>query len=239
MSNPGLKYQKAKGDITPYLFHFIKGKESNPKDVLSKILDEQMLCSQNGYICFTASPITRLKKFFETKVYGTNHPMYHPYGIGFARDLLIRDYGARNLIYCSMDEREKMSEEFRWRTDLLDVDSYDFEWLREWRIKGNEFDFSQFPKEHIIVVAPTADDTIGLVVSDEPEEYEGQDSTGEYYYEFRPTEYKRKWNGFSLKQINLHQNDFELSGSTETQNIGKSMVKDIYATIALEKSEKK
>ena len=138
-----------------------------------------------------------------------------------------------------MDEREKMSEEFRWRTDLLDVDSYDFEWLREWRIKGNEFDFSQFPKEHIIVVAPTADDTIGLVVSDEPEEYEGQDSTGEYYYEFRPTEYKRKWNGFSLKQINLHQNDFELSGSTETQNIGKSMVKDIYATIALEKSEKK
>ena len=41
----------------------------------------------------------------------------------------------------------------KWRTEKLDVDCYDFEYLREWRIKDGVFDFSKFPKGDMIVVA--------------------------------------------------------------------------------------
>lgn len=235
MSNPGTKYQKAKSDITPYLFHFIKGSETNPKDVLSKILDEQKLCSKKGYNCFTASPITGLKKFFDTKVYNTNHPMYQPYGIGFARDLLIKNYNARNIIYCSKEEFATIPEELKWRTDLLNVESYDFEWLREWRTKGDVFDFSEFPKDQIIVVAQNANDFLDIVVSDEPEVcVYGDPITGDVFCEIESPTYKRKWKGFTLKQILLHQNDFELLDSTDNQNIGESMVKNIHETVNLD-----
>jgi len=37
-----------------------------------------------------------------------------------------------------------------WRFLKLDVDTYDYEYLREWRVPGKEFDFSGFPREHII-----------------------------------------------------------------------------------------
>ena len=50
------------------------------------------------------------------------------------------------------------------RTDILNVDFYDFEYLREWRIKGNAFDFSKFPQGDIIVVAPDTNSLNHLVV---------------------------------------------------------------------------
>ena len=69
--------------------------------------------------------------------------MYQPWGIGFSRDVLVRDFGARNVIYT--DGKENIPEHLNWRTDQLNVDSYDFEYLREWRIKGCNFDFSKAP----------------------------------------------------------------------------------------------
>ena len=67
-------------------------------------------------------------------------------------------------LYVDAEEREKVPEEFIWRTDILEVDSYDFEYLREWRIKGNVFDFSEISFEDILVIAPDLEHLNDLVV---------------------------------------------------------------------------
>ena len=58
------KFKKARLDQSPYLFHFIKGKDDNPYGTLKKILFEEKLCSKLGVICFSASPLTAITKFF-------------------------------------------------------------------------------------------------------------------------------------------------------------------------------
>ena len=103
------------------------------------------------FFCF---PIDFYWKIFDTKVNRTGKPMYLPFGIGSSRDVLVRDFGARNVIYYDDNESDLIPEDLKWRALRLNVDAYDFEYLQEWRIKGSEFDFSGFPKEHVIVVAP-------------------------------------------------------------------------------------
>ena len=88
------KFKKARLDQSPYLFHFINGRDHSPCNTLQKILDEKQLISNKGYICFSASPITAIKRFFETKTKSTGHPLYLPWGLGFSRDILVRDFGA-------------------------------------------------------------------------------------------------------------------------------------------------
>lgn len=161
--------------------------------------------------------------------------MYQPYGIGFSRDILIREYGAQNLMYFSKEEIQNLDDNLKWRSDVLDVDRYDFEWLREWRTRGKEFDFSSFLKEHIIVIASTANELRDVIVSQELDiKITGNPITGEVDYFIEET-YKRKWKGFTLKQIALHDNDIALSGSTITQIFGDDMSKSIIETIKLEK----
>ena len=80
------KFKRARLDQSPYLFHFVNGRDKKPGETLLKILEEQKLRSDIGYICFSASPITAIKKFFETKTNSTGNPLYHPFGIGFSRD---------------------------------------------------------------------------------------------------------------------------------------------------------
>lgn len=239
MSNYGAdKFRKVKGDITPYLFHYINGNDNNPFETLKSILNQKKLKSnKNDFICFTASPVTSMKKFFQTKVNRTGRPKYQPYGVGFSRDILIKEYGARNLIYFSKDEYLQIDEQLKWRSDILDVDSYDFEWLREWRIHGNEFNFSDFPKNEIIVITPTADELLDVVVDEEPEVFmTGNPITGEIDY-YADEAYNRLWNGFTLKQIDLQPDDFALSASTISQVIGKDMISDIFKTLEDDKKE--
>jgi len=77
--------------------------------------------------------------------------MYQPYGIGFSRDILIREFGAKNVVYGDDADGALMAHiGMGWRFLKLDVDTYDYEYLREWRVPGKEFDFSGFPREHII-----------------------------------------------------------------------------------------
>ena len=97
-----------------------------------KILDELKLKSKNDYICLSASPLTSIGRFFETTVNGTGKPMYQPFGIGFSRDVLVRDFGARNVIYYDDNESKLIPEDLKWRALRLNVDTYDFEYLREW-----------------------------------------------------------------------------------------------------------
>ena len=156
------KFKMARLDQSPYLFHFINGHDLSPHETLRKILEEKQLVSSKGYICFSASPLTAITKFFEVKVNSTGKPMYQPWGLGFSRDILVRDFGARNVIYT--DGTEGIPEYLEWRTQKLDVDSYDFEYLREWRINKGKFDFSGFPRGDMIVIAPDYNCLNDLVV---------------------------------------------------------------------------
>lgn len=61
------KFKRVRLDQSPYLFHFVNGRDKNPGETLQKILEERKLKSDKGYICFSASPITAIKRFFETK----------------------------------------------------------------------------------------------------------------------------------------------------------------------------
>ena len=83
-------------DLTPYLFHFIKG-DKNPNSILSKILAEECLKSDKGVICFTEAPLTSCRDMFDY-MEQYRKPMYTKFGIGILRDLLF-ELGARNVIY--------------------------------------------------------------------------------------------------------------------------------------------
>ena len=48
------KFKRARLDQSPYLFHFVNGRDKNPGETLQKILAERKLKSDNGYICFSA-----------------------------------------------------------------------------------------------------------------------------------------------------------------------------------------
>ena len=62
------KFRKARKDYSPFLFHFIKGENGDPKGTLNNILSDMKLKSERGYMCFSASPLTSIGRFFETPV---------------------------------------------------------------------------------------------------------------------------------------------------------------------------
>lgn len=227
------KFRMTRLDQSPYLFHFVRGTLSEAKETMTKIINTQKLKSlRDDYICFTASPITAVLDFFKTTVNRTGNPMYQPYGIGFCRDLLIQNYGARNVIYGSEEELSSIPSQLKWRSLQLDIGKYDFEYLREWRIKGCEFDFSSFPKEQILIVAPTPSDINDLVIRHDIVFYPEQ----EYYYKYRdyykeydePNEevFYRMYKGLSIEEIASCKNDYDVSGSTASQEIGEDMYKN-------------
>ena len=225
MSGIDEKFRKVRIDQSPYLFHFTNGTLDEAKAKMYSILDSQKLIARTDVICFTASPITALLDFFKTTINSTGLPMYQPFGIGFSRDILIQEYGARNVIYSSQAELSSFPEELKWRSLLLDVGQYDFEYLREWRIHGSEFDFSSFPKEHILIVAPTPKDLNDLIVMHEVEfiPYETYDSLD---YEAKEV-FVRGYKGMSIEEIASHNSDYKVSGSTVSQTIGEDMLESL------------
>lgn len=222
------KFKKARLDQSPYLFHFINGRDTSPCETMQKILEEKRLISEKGYICFSASPLTAITKFFEVKVNSTGQPLYLPWGLGFSRDILVRDFGARNVIYT--DGNEDIPKHLDWRTDKLNVDAYDFEYLREWRIKGGTFDFSKFPRSEIIVIAPNSDALNYLVVRFDME-FTGIVNyyTGDVEEDWSEV-WKREWKGISVDKLGLDiLDDYAVSGSTITQILDEDMVDKLLA----------
>lgn len=217
------KFRRTRLDQTPYLFHFTKGTKKEGKESLYSILNQEKLISKkDDFVCFSASPITSIHKFFETKVNSTNLPMYQPFGIGFSRDLLIKEYGARNVIYCNDQELKSIPNDLKWRTQSLNIDTYDFEYLREWRIKGKIFDFKDFPKEQIIIIAPYLDDVNDLVI----EPYFNE-LTGDLEPDVQEV-FNRGYKGLSLDEINkICNNDYEVLNAVSNQIIDQDMAEYI------------
>lgn len=226
------KFRSSKTDQSPYLFHFTKGDLKNAKDALHSILNSQKLVSaEDDYVCFTASPITSLHKFFQTKVYKTGLPMYQPFGIGFKRDILIEQCNARNVVYCGESDLDLIPEELHWRRQLLSVNSYDFEYLREWRIQGREFDFSSFPKEEMVIVAPTEHDILDLVVGPEEVPYLlGNPITGDQYIDTEIV-YQRMYKGLSMEAINNFLSDYSVSNEVNKQILYEDMFEALITDI--------
>lgn len=219
------KFRSARADQSPYLFHFTKGTPEEAKGALFSILEQKRLISHShDYICFTASPITSLHHFFETKVNSTGQPMYQPFGIGFARDILVNAFGARNVIYGERSELDLLPPDLKWREELLKVDQHDFEYLREWRIKGPEFDFNPFPLEHILVIAPHLDDVNDLVAGHDLEYRPIVNYyTGDVEPDFDEV-FPRRYIGLSMDEIASGcTNDYQVSGATKEQKLEEDM----------------
>ena len=95
----------------------------------------------------------------------TKKPMLGKFGVGFKRDMLIEEYGARPVIYCDFLGKFDIGENNHWLCEELDIQKHDFQWLREWRIKDN-FDFSKVDRNNIVIVVENKNDidTCGVYV---------------------------------------------------------------------------
>ena len=141
----------------------------------------------------------------------------------------MRDFSARNVIYT--DGTENIPENLAWRTDRLNVDLYDFEYLREWRIKGDVFDFSEFPKEDIIVIAPTMDSLNSVVVKFDMEFVPYVNYyTGDIIENWEES-FTREWKGISVDTLGkLYLDDYAISCGTLLQVLGEDMLEKIFAS---------
>ncbi|MBQ7422188.1 MAG: hypothetical protein IJV27_08615 [Prevotella sp.] len=147
-------------DITPYLFHFVKG--YNPIQVLEQILSDNALKSEKyAFISYTESPLRVMKDvldYFQTFKGKPNcSPMFEPYGIGLKKEHMFRTYNARPVIYGAIEEKALLAESLQWRFERLDFKERDFSWQREWRTKGNYFELPE-DEDDVIVICKSEQD---------------------------------------------------------------------------------
>lgn len=118
----------------------------------------------------------------------------------------------------------QLPQGFVWRALKLNVDTYDFEYLREWRIQGNVFDFKEFPKEHIMIVAPNQKELNDLVVEHNIEFKQLVDfENGDCDFDWEEV-FQRTWKGITTEEANDFLDDFAISGNTANQMIGEDML---------------
>lgn len=123
---------KTREDISDYVYHFAKN--DNAKQTLISILSENTVkdINRHGYICFTEAPLTMLPAMF-AHFEKFERPMYAPYGIAFKKALFYQN-GGRPVIYGDQQDKKLLPKELMWRFEFLYPGTYDFSWLREWRI---------------------------------------------------------------------------------------------------------
>lgn len=225
------KFKKVRLDQSPYLFHFVNGKDSNPHETLRTILSEKKLRSLYGRNCFSASPLTAITNFFNVNTNKTGRPLYHPYGIGFSRDILVSKYSAKNVIYVDENEDKFIPQELRWRTEGLNIYSNDFEYLREWRIKGEVFDFSDFPEGDIIVVAPNENSLNDLIVKFDLKFSPIVDYLNGDIFEDWEEEFSRAWKGITVVDAEAkYTNDYAILSSATKQVIGEDLANKLFSS---------
>ena len=217
--NPSANLTKNRKDLSPYLFHFTKGADAY--DRLVNILTQLKLVSDaHNYICFTETPITLFKENL-AHMNKFCRPMLSYYGIGFSRDLLINNFGAKSVIYGDETDRINLSRvDMDWRFEELNVQTHDYTWLREWRIRG-EFDFSKISAEDIIIIAQTDDEIKALCSLHELEDidYEYEPEIGECTI-WPMFSNIRGWKGISLESLNNYSSDKEVERYSKALKIG-------------------
>ncbi len=211
--------------MSPFLFHFTSGED--PFGNINSIIDEQRLvCNSSAEdylkaVCFTESPLTLSKQVFNY-MNSWSKPRFSKYGIAFKRDVLIRDYLARPVIYGDEHEYKLLPDELKWRFELLDVNQHDFQWLREWRIKGEIFNFSNISTDDIIIITPTTEDLGKIVAFQEFDELDFEFDHGENF-PYPIYKLSREWKGISFEMLSSYSTDRELERDTDLQKIGETI----------------
>lgn len=220
MVNPSNTLRRLKPDLTPYLFHFTGG--SDPAGNMKSILSHKKLISSKGYICFTDSPLTMLGELLKY-MDKFPRPMYSQYGIGFVRDVLIRDLGCRPVIYGDENEKKLIDATLHWRYEPLDIVSHDYTWLREWRINGDVFDFSAISPSNVVVVAPNEEALLDLSADVEFDVDFDYDSDSKESHPYLVHTLRRIWKGIPLSQAASFKDDNEMHEALESQEIGEEI----------------
>lgn len=220
MTNPSSSIRRHRDDLTPFLFHYTKGQ--TPYEVLTKIINEKKLISSNGFISFTEAPLSMSIKLFEY-MDKFQRAMYTPYGIGFDRDLLFK-MGARPVIYGTPEENKRIPDEYQWRCLNMEPSSYDFSWLREWRVDSNTFDFSHL-KGNVIIITKTESELHDLITSEDIDiDWGYEPEIGQAI----PSLYNifiRELRGISLEKMTLQKigSDGKLKECIDDQIIGETI----------------
>lgn len=223
--NPSDRIRTKRPDLSPYLFNFLRDNEA--PETLHQILTYGTLISkENEFICFTDAPITcylpNLEYFDDWKQRGY-HAMFSQYGIGISRDWLIKNSGARPVIYGSPDEKKLIDDSIKWRFQELDIEKNDFSWLREWRIPTDSLNLFKIPREHIIIIVPTKEILSNFTCDFEFDVDFDYDHGESRPYIVESQTNTRAWKGYTIEQIKQFQNDFKLSAHTQTQIIGEDL----------------
>lgn len=220
MSNPSNTLRRLRPDLTPYLFHFTNG--SMPIENMKSILKQKKLVGLRGYICLTDSPLSMLGEQFKY-MDKFPKPMYSQYGIGFTRDVLIRDYKCRPVIYGDEDEKKLIDASLQWRYEPLNVFTHDYTWLREWRIASNEFDFSGINMSDIIIIAPTQDELEKIIMDVDIDVAFDYDNCTKQSYPYPVYTIRRVWKGIPLSQAAAFKDDYEVQQMIDSQKIGEEI----------------
>ena len=224
--NPSHNLRDRKPDLSPFLFHFTSG--GDPFSNINSIIEERRLvCRRNvetymKAVCFSASPLT-LSLQVLNYMNEWPKPRFSKYGLGFKRDVLIRDCVARPVIYGDEHEYELLPNELKWRFERLDVSQHDFQWLREWRIKGDTFDFSNISTDDIIIIAPTTEDLEKIVAFQEFDELDFEFDHGKTF-PYPIYKLSREWKGVSFEMLSSYSSDNELERVTDSQEIGETIL---------------
>ena len=148
---------KTREDISDYVYHFAKN--DNAKQTLISILSENTVkdINRHGYICFTEAPLTMLPAMF-AHFEKFERPMYAPYGIAFKKALFYQN-GGRPVIYGDQQDKKLLPKELMWRFEFLYPGTYDFSWLREWRIPLSAL---QLNRKDCFAIVKTRQDEEGM-----------------------------------------------------------------------------
>lgn len=183
--NPRIKiFNDIREDISDYLFHFTKGEDA--LFILDKIINDGAIkdVNNNGYICFTETPIYMLENYFKFVARQYKVPkILAPYGIGLKRDWLFNQ-GARPVIYGLPNEKMDLPENLRWRFVSVSPPNRDWLWLREWRINTVAVEFKP---DDIIIVTNNEDEQALFweVVVDNPFDEPLDDSKVDFKQQYR------------------------------------------------------
>lgn len=224
--NPSHNLRDRKPDLSPFLFHFTSG--GDPFSTINSIIEERcLICERNvndylKAVCFTESPLTLSLQVF-SYMNSWSKPRFSRFGIGFKRDVLIRDYLARPVIYGDEHEYKLLPDELKWRFERLDVFQHDFQWLREWRIKGDTFDFSNISTDDIIIIAPTTEDLEKIIAFQEFDELDFEFDHGKTF-PYPIYKLSREWKGVSFEMLSSYSSDNELERVTDSQEIGETIL---------------